>query len=41
MDGDARRALNTIEHAVDLLGDSQPPLVLTKAIFEKRHSRKC
>ena len=39
-DGDARRALNTIEHAVDLLGDSQPPLVLTKAIFEKAAQQK-
>ena len=38
--GDARRALNTIEKALDLLSDQQAPLELTKAIFEKAAQQK-
>lgn len=39
-DGDARRALNTIEKAVDLLEDQPPPLTLSKEIFEKAALQK-
>lgn len=39
-DGDARRALNAVEKAVDLLADSPPPLELSKAIFEKAALQK-
>ena len=39
-DGDARRALNTIEKAVALLADESPPLYLTKALFEKVAQQK-
>lgn len=39
-DGDARRALNTIEKAVDFLGSQKPPLTLTKEVFEKSAQRK-
>ena len=39
-DGDARRALNTIEKAVDLLATTKPPLTLTKDIFEKAAQKK-
>ena len=38
--GDARRALNAVERAADLLGDAKPPRVLTKAIFEKAAQQK-
>lgn len=39
-DGDARRALNAVEKAVDLLADAPPPLKLSKAIFEKAALQK-
>lgn len=39
-DGDARRALNTVEKAVDLLADAPPPLKLNKAVFEKAALQK-
>jgi putative ATPase len=39
-DGDARRALNVIEKAVDLLENQPPPLKLTKEIFEKAALQK-
>ncbi len=38
--GDARRALNTIEKAVDLLAQTPPPITLDKEIFEKAAQRK-
>ena len=38
--GDARRALNSVERAVDLFGDAKPPLTLTRAVFEKAAQQK-
>lgn len=39
-DGDARRVLNVIEKAVDLLEEQSPPLKLDKEIFEKAALQK-
>ncbi|MFQ5585006.1 MAG: replication-associated recombination protein A [Calditrichia bacterium] len=39
-DGDARRALNTIENAVDVLKDEKPPLELAKVVFEKAAQKR-
>jgi putative ATPase len=39
-DGDARRVLNVIEKAVDLLEEQPPPLKLDKEIFEKAALQK-
>ncbi|RMI20604.1 MAG: replication-associated recombination protein A, partial [Calditrichaeota bacterium] len=38
--GDARRALNTVEKAVELLGDQKAPLRLTREVIEKAAQRK-
>ncbi len=38
--GDARRALNTIEKALDLLEDVSPPLKLDARVFEKAAQQK-
>lgn len=38
--GDARRALNVIEKAVDLLADQPPPITLTREVLEKVAQQK-